>query len=222
MTLAARRVHRRCACETHDACLGRRDGGVVRQARLSRRRAEENDRARARGPHRPESRPGREEGRCEVPREAAGSRRAVIAGPATRLPKKLAEGLDVQTGVRAVALRRRGDGLDRSGRNGSVAPLDPCARSLRSGRIWLAGCRRRRRAPRRGAPRGRVAARCRRRRERAEKMALRARGVSRGRTRSGPRSFRRARHPVRGRVRPAAWRTGRRSPSPASGLRRGT
>lgn len=35
-----------------------------------------------------------------------------IAGPATDLPKKLAEGLDVQTGVRAVALRRRGDGLE--------------------------------------------------------------------------------------------------------------
>ncbi|MBK9061941.1 MAG: FAD-dependent oxidoreductase [Acidobacteria bacterium] len=35
-----------------------------------------------------------------------------IAGPTTRLPKKLAEGLDVQTGVRAVALRRRGGGLE--------------------------------------------------------------------------------------------------------------
>lgn len=41
-----------------------------------------------------------------------GAPRWRITGPATRLPKRLAEGLDVQTGVRAVALRRVGDGLE--------------------------------------------------------------------------------------------------------------
>lgn len=41
-----------------------------------------------------------------------------IAGPATRLPKGLAEGLDVETGVRVVALRRLGDGLEANAEDG--------------------------------------------------------------------------------------------------------
>jgi renalase len=41
-----------------------------------------------------------------------------IAGPATRLPKWLAEGLNVETGVRAVALRRAGEKLEASFEDG--------------------------------------------------------------------------------------------------------